>query len=78
MTMEPNSHDLDSLFKQLGLAGSNESVQEFIRKNRPIPNNVELHQADFWTAAQASFLKEAIEEDADWAEVVDVLNVMMR
>jgi hypothetical protein len=36
------------------------------------------HQASFWTQAQASFLREAIEEDADWAELVDQLDVMLR
>lgn len=36
------------------------------------------HQASFWTQAQASFLREAIEEDADWVELVDQLDVMLR
>ncbi|NMU76583.1 DUF2789 family protein, partial [Vibrio parahaemolyticus] len=32
----------------------------------------------FWTMSQANFLKQAIEEDADWAELVDQLDVMLR
>ena len=34
----------------------------------------------FWTQAQNEFfcVKQAIEEDADWAELVDQLDVMLR
>ncbi|TBT33456.1 DUF2789 family protein, partial [Vibrio parahaemolyticus] len=35
-------------------------------------------EASFWTHSQAAFLKQAIEEDADWAELVDQLDVMLR
>ena len=34
--------------------------------------------AAFWTPAQAQFLREEFTEDADWAERVDQLNVMLR
>ena len=37
-----------------------------------------LHEAAFWTPAQADFLREEILEDADWAEAVDELNVRLR
>jgi hypothetical protein len=36
-----------------------------------------LYEADFWNNAQADFLKQAIDEDADWAEIVDHLNLML-
>jgi len=76
--MEPPIHNLSSLFKQLGLDNSNEAIDEFINKKQPVPGNLALHEAKFWSASQASFLKEAIEEDADWAEIVDELNVLLR
>lgn len=75
--MEQPIHNLASLFKQLGLAYTNEAIEGFINRNRPLPSNLLLHEAEFWSASQASFLKEAIEEDADWAEVVDELNVLL-
>jgi hypothetical protein len=76
--MEQPTHNLVSLFKQLGLDNTNEAIEDFINKNRPVPSNLLLHEAEFWSASQASFLKEAIEEDADWAEIVDELNILLR
>ncbi|MCW5637448.1 MAG: DUF2789 family protein, partial [Rubrivivax sp.] len=32
----------------------------------------------FWSPAQARFLREEVAEDADWAELVDQLNLMLR
>jgi hypothetical protein len=34
-----------------------------------------LSDAPFWTPSQAAFLREEILEDADWASVIDELNV---
>lgn len=76
--MDANFHNLVSLFKQLGLDSTNEAIEGFINRNRPVPSNLALHEAEFWSASQASFLKEAIEKDADWAEIVDELNVLLR
>ncbi len=76
--MEPPIHNLASLFKQLGLDCTNEAIKGFINRNGPVPSNLVLHEAEFWSASQAFFLKEAIEEDADWAEIVDELNVLLR
>lgn len=76
--METNFHNLVALFEQLGLDSTNEAIAAFIDKNRPVPDNLALHEAEFWSASQAAFLQEAIDEDADWAEVVDELNVLLR
>ncbi|USP15324.1 DUF2789 family protein [Vibrio gazogenes] len=37
-----------------------------------------MHKASFWTASQSAFLKQTIEEDTDWTELVDQLDVMLR
>ena len=71
-------HNLVSLFKQLGLPNTNEAIKDFINRNSPVPSNLVLHEAEFWSASQSSFLKEAIDEDADWAEIVDELNILLR
>jgi hypothetical protein len=76
--VETQIHNLNSLFKQLGLDSSNKAIEDFIYKNKPLPGNVILHNAEFWNESQAAFLKEAIEEDSDWAEVVDELNALLR
>ncbi|WP_372620428.1 DUF2789 family protein [Alteromonas stellipolaris] len=36
-----------------------------------------IFQAPFWSESQAAFLKTAIEDDADWAEIIDQLNVRL-
>ena len=76
--MELSYHSLESLFAQLGLADDRASIEAFIVSHSPLPNSVELADASFWTPAQSAFLREEILEDADWAEVVDELDAMLR
>lgn len=76
--METPIHSIVSLFDQLGLDSTDEAIEDFINRNRPLPGNVELYKADFWKSSQASFLKQMIDEDADWAEIVDQLDAMLR
>jgi hypothetical protein len=76
--MESPTHSLASLFDQLGLDSSDQAIETFIDENRPLQGNIELHQADFWSASQASFLKQEKDEDADWAEIVDQLDAQLR
>ena len=76
--MEPPVHNLNVLFDQLGLDDTDEAIQAFISRYKPVPGEVELHQAGFWNSSQASFLKQAIDDDADWSEVVDQLDTMLR
>ena len=76
--MEPSTHSLRNLFEQLGLPGGEADVERFIAAHRPLAAGIELADAPFWTAAQAQFLREEVEDDADWAEVIDQLNLMLR
>lgn len=76
--MEQPVHSLNALFDQLGLASSESDIQSFIEKHSPIPDKTLLHEASCWTTSQATLLKELIEEDADWAEVVDEFDARMR
>ena len=71
-------HNLKNLFEQLGLPSDDESISQFIASHRPLAHEIELAQAPWWTAGQAAFLHEAIEEDADWAMVVDELDSRLR
>ena len=76
--METHTHSLTCLFEQLGLSSTDKEIQNFIRNHASLSGSVELHKANFWSVSQAAFLKQAKEEDADWAQVVDQLNVMLR
>lgn len=68
------SYDMSSLFSQLGQANDAGSIQRFIESHTPMGEDVLLHEAPFWTASQASFLREALLDDAEWASVIDALN----
>lgn len=76
--MESPNHSLNSLFMQLGLDNSDEAIDMYISKHNFLAHNVLLHEADFWNPSQAAFLKQAVDEDADWAIVVDQLDSMLR
>lgn len=76
--MEFSFHDFTNLFAQLGLSNDPESIQRFIKANSPLAPEIRLEDAAFWSASQSTFLRNNLEEDADWAEVVDRLNIVMR
>lgn len=76
--MEPHVHRLPDLFRQLGLPDDHASIETFILQHRPLPMDVKLSDAEFWTYSQRTFLCEEIAEDADWAVVVDVLSSRLR
>lgn len=76
--MESSIHTMNNLFQQLGLPSDTASIDDFVAGHGPLAPEVELSQASFWTPAQATFLKEQIVGDADWAEVVDQLNNLLR
>ncbi len=77
--MEMHYHSLSSLFEQLGLASESQQIIDFIDSHRhQLSGSAQLHQAEFWNPAQARFLQQAKQEDADWAEVVDQLDAMLR
>ena len=65
-------------FAQLGLPADQPAIRRFIATHSPLAAGIELADATFWTAGQASFLREEIVRDADWAEVVDQLNSALR
>ncbi|MFP6807122.1 MAG: DUF2789 domain-containing protein [Pseudomonadales bacterium] len=76
--MEAEFHSISSLFLQLGLNDSREAIDAFISTHRPLPADIALDKADFWSTSQSSFLKQVKEEDADWVGIVDQLDVMLR
>jgi hypothetical protein len=77
MKMDSPTHDLKGLFDQLGLDSSDKAIDDFIASHSPLADDKKLIDADFWTPQQSAFLKEQLREDADWARVVDELNLRM-
>ncbi|PLX59580.1 DUF2789 domain-containing protein [Sedimenticola selenatireducens] len=76
--MDTSTHTLSTLFAQLGLPNSEADTNAFIIEHRNLVGSIPLDKAPFWTTAQSSFLREAIEEDSDWAEIVDQLDNSLR
>lgn len=76
--MESAQHTLQDLFDQLGLPSSPAEIEAFAARHRPIPATVRLADYPCWSPSQAALLREEIAEDADWAAVVDQLNLMLR
>ncbi len=70
--MSLNNPNLVELFKQLGLSSEKNHIDRFIERHQ-LNSHAELSSAIFWTSDQRAFLKEAIAEDSEWAEVVDEL-----
>ena len=75
--MDTSLHNLQNLFAQLGLANSEVAIEAFVTNNR-LQGDIPLEKAAFWSAGQAQFIREAIAEDADWAEIVDQLDAQLR
>ena len=75
--MELPNKDLGTLFAQLGLDSDPASIDAFINHHSPLPQEVKVSEADFWNESQAALLKGELHDDAEWAPVVDELNVRL-
>lgn len=75
--MDLSNHSVADLFSQLGLPNEERDIQAFVAAHRQLPGGARLADAPFWTESQARFLRDELREDADWAEVVDQLNLML-
>ena len=76
--MDTSFHNMPRLFEQLGLPADEAAIRKFIQDHAPLPAEMPLHKAPFWNESQSSFLYKGIEEDADWAEVIDDLDAQLR
>jgi hypothetical protein len=75
--MEAAIHRFGELFAQLGLPSGEAAIAAFIAEHAPLSGGTRLEDAPFWSAAQASLLRELIAADADWAELADQLNAVL-
>lgn len=75
--MDTTPPDLTELFAQLGLPGDEKNIARFI-ETHALPPEQALAKAAWWNPAQAAFLQEALENDSDWALIVDLLANLLR
>jgi hypothetical protein len=76
--MQDAHHVFSDLFAQLGLPNDPQGIKQFLAQHRPLAGDIRLPDAPFWSPAQASFLKEALLQDSDWAELADQLSEALR
>lgn len=76
--MDTSNHNLSTLFKQLGLPAEQNDIDAFIARYSPLPSDIALQDAPFWSESQSQFLEEGLEDDSDWAEVIDELDALFR
>lgn len=76
--METTFHPLKVLFEQLGLPADYDAITQFIAANAPLDSSIVLANASFWSLSQKSFLRDELLKDADWCEMVDLLNAQLR
>lgn len=74
--MDTSTHEFGDLFAQLGLPHSEDDIRRFIATHQ-LPKDIRLPDAEFWTHTQAEFLRESWKADADWAPVIDQLNMAL-
>lgn len=74
--MDMTTHNLASLFEQLGLPSGESEIEQFIQTHR-LSAEVAITKAVFWTDAQRQFLQESLKQDAEWSPIVDDLNAML-
>lgn len=76
--MDTALHRFGDLFAQLGLPCDEQGIRRFLTVHSPLDEAVQLPDASFWTPTQATFLRESLLEDSDWAELVDQLSAALR
>ncbi|MBM5570392.1 MULTISPECIES: DUF2789 domain-containing protein [Deefgea] len=74
--MDTSPHSLCTLFAQLGLASDAASIKRFICSHR-LSSDINIAAAPFWTPSQAAFLADELQNDAEWAEMIDELAVLL-
>jgi hypothetical protein len=74
--MEQPSHDLSTLFDQLGLPSDAKAIDDFIMAH-PLSPDIKLVDAGFWSDSQQQLLRDWLLADGEEAVLVDQLNVRL-
>lgn len=76
--MPSKAPTVQALFVQLGLAADELAILRFIRQHRPMPPDVDMLHARFWTPSQAAVLWRLRRRGPHWVEVLDQLEAALR
>ena len=76
--MPRKAPNLQALFVQLGLAADELAMLRFIRQHRPLPADVDMLHAPFWTPSQAAVLWRLRRRGPHWIEVLAQLEAALR
>ena len=76
--MEDLIPSMTRLFDQLGLASEPQAIKSFIDLHKPLAATVALSDASFWSASQSEFLRREMDQDTDWAIVIERLSAALR
>ena len=60
---------MQTLYQQLGLSSDQIAIENFIFNNH-LGKGMPLDHAACWNASQAQFIREALDQDSDWPEIV--------
>lgn len=74
--MDMSANNIETLFAQLGLDNSAEAIAQFAMSHR-LSKDVYVNNAPYWNDGQRHFLQDALRQDSEWSETVDLLNVML-
>ncbi|WLG97838.1 DUF2789 family protein [Pseudomonas sp. FP198] len=74
--MEQPSHELETLFDQLGLPSEGSAIDDFVMAH-PLDPDTKLVDAPFWSDQQKDLLREWLLADGEEAVLVDQLNVRL-
>ena len=64
---------MSNLFLQLGLEADDAAIAQFIVAHQ-LPADVHIVDAPYWNQGQRSFLRETMDKDGAWIQVVEGLN----
>jgi hypothetical protein len=76
--MDTPFHPMQELFAQLGLDSTPAAIDAFIARHRPLPLEIRLSEAPFWSPAQSALICEKLQEDGDWSVLIDSLSSQLR
>jgi hypothetical protein len=75
--MDTTPADLSHLFAQLGMDSREEDIDNFIASHS-LADNVHIANAHFWNEAQREFLREGLQDDSNWSDLIDHLDTLLR
>jgi hypothetical protein len=76
--MDTLFHSMQELFAQLGLDDDPAAIRTFIAQHHPLPLEIRLFDAPFWSPSQRALIREKLQEDGDWSVLIDTLNSQLR